>query len=325
MTQAPPAKGRTGRLWLTMLLLALLLLGGASWVFRRAVYQAPLAPQAGLQPPLALPPAPADAPVEEAVVVTAQGPVQRAVAGGDWLRVVPGDRLRADDALRTGKGGSAGLRVGEKSQLSVAEGSQLTVRELTRAVHRFKLDRGRIGVDYQADGKRVLRIENETSGGAAETTAARFSVLSSGATVAVATETGTVDLTGASKRVQVTAGSQAVVALGQAPSAPEQIPVKLLLKVAGAAGLPGSSLCARVEGVVQPGAELLIDGVAAPVDRAGRFSVPVPRQPKDKAQVLVAMRDALGREQRRTVPCVGETPESAIKDFALRWRRKASP
>ena len=40
---------------------------------------------------------------------------------------------------------------------------------------------GRIKVDDQPDGRRVLRIESEGAGGVAETTSARFSVLSTGA------------------------------------------------------------------------------------------------------------------------------------------------
>jgi hypothetical protein len=316
-------KGRPGRTWLTAALLAALVLASATLVFRRAVYEAPSASS----PASKVPPGD-DAAVasEEAVVLAAVGNVQRATAGGDWSPVSAGDRLHADDAIRTAKGGSAGLRIGERSRLSVAEASQLSIRELTRAVHRLRLERGRIAVDYEPDGRRVLRIENEASGGVAETTSARFSVLSTGTTVAVATETGSVDLRAADKVVRVAAGSQAMVRRGEAPRAPEQIPVKLLLKVAGTALGPGPrDLCARVEGIAQPGAQVTIDGVSAEVDENGRFSVPVPREPKDKRKVLVAMRDVLGREESRTVPCERAHPESPIQDFAIRWRNKRPP
>jgi hypothetical protein len=48
----------------------------------------------------------------------------------------------------------------------------------------------------------------------------------------------------------------------------------------------------------------------------------VPREPKNKRKVLVAMRDVLGREERRTVPC---EPQSATQDVAIRWRKKTAP
>ncbi len=323
MKSPAATKGRPGRTWLTAALLAALVLASATLVFRRSVYEPPSSASVPAKVPLG--DAAAAAP-EEAVVFSAVGSVQRATAGGDWSPLSAGDRLRADDAIRTAKGGSAGLRIGERSHLSVAEASQLSIRELTRAVHRLRLERGRIAVDYQPDGRRVLRIENEASGGVAETTSARFSVLSTGTTVAVATETGSVDLRAADKVVRVAAGSQAVVQRGEAPGAPEQIPVKLLLKVSGTALAPGPrDLCARVEGTAQSGAQVLIDGAPAEVDAKGRFSVPVPREPKNKRTVLVAMRDVLGREELRTVPCEGAPSEPAIHDFAIRWRNKRPP
>jgi hypothetical protein len=77
--------------------------------------------------------------------------------------------------------------------------------------------------------------------------------------------------------------------------------------------------------VAQPGTQVLIDGEPADVDRGGRFSVAVARDPKEKTGVLVTMRDALGREQSNTVPCIGEEPEAPIRDVGVRWRKKGHP
>lgn len=326
MSAPSPKTGRQARPWLKAAVAGALLLVLAMLVFRGAVYQ----PQASAPPRPAAPagpPAPAaEAESNETAVVTAAvGPVQRATGSGTYTPIAPGDRLRADDAIRTGRGGRADLRIGDKSELSVAEQSQVSIRELSRAVHRFKLERGRLSVDYKPDGMRVLRIENEASGGVAEAFSARFSVLSTGATIAVATETGSVDLRAADQVVTVAAGRQALAQKGAPPTAPEEIPVRLLLKVAGAAGAPQQGLCARVEGVAQPGSQVLIDGVPVEVGRDGRFSVPVPRDTPRKKAVLVAMRDVMGRQQQKTVPCAGEAPESAIHDFAIRWRGKREP
>ncbi|GAC1340035.1 MAG: hypothetical protein NVSMB23_09790 [Myxococcales bacterium] len=326
MTDPRPKTAPHARPWLKAAVAGALLLGLAVLVFRGVVYQRPPpAPIVAAAPPVPAPQAAEPEANETAVVTAAVGPVQRATAGGGFAPIATGDRLRADDAIRTGRGGRADLRIGDKSALSVAEQSQVSIRELSRAVHRFKLERGRLSVDYKADGQRVLRIENEESGGVAEAFSARFSVLSTGATIAVATETGSVDLRAAEQVVTVAAGRQAVAQKGAPPTAPEEIPVRLLLKVAGAAGTPQQHLCARVEGVAQPGSQVLIDGVPAEVGRDGRFSVPVPRETPDKKAVLVALRDVMGREQQKTVPCAGGAPESDIRDFAIRWRSKRGP
>ncbi len=299
---------------------ALLVLACALVVFRRSVYEPPAAaPQVTALPALPASPAVrADAP-EEAVVLSVTGPVQRAHANGAWAKLLAGERLKADESIRTGKGGSTDLRIGDKSRLSVTDSTQVTIRELTHAVHRFKLDRGRLAVDYKPDGERVLKIESEGSDAVAETTGARFSVLSSGSTIAVATETGSVNLRAAGQVVAIGEGRQAVARKDEAPGAALAVlPVKLLLKVAGA---DTQDLCASVSGQADPGSEVLVDGVPAQVDKAGHFEVKVPRRPAEKKNVLVAMRDPLGREETRTIPC-GALGDGNVDDLAIRWKKR---
>jgi hypothetical protein len=326
MTAPVPKTGPPGRLWLKAAGAGALLLGLSLLLFRSAVYQPHAAGPGQMGAGLPAPAQEAEpASSETAIVTAAVGPVQRATGRGGFEQVAAGDRLHAEDAIRTGRGGRAQLRIGDKSELAVAEQSQVSIRELTRAVHRFKLERGRVSVDYKADGLRVLRIENEASGSVAETFSARFSVLSTGATIAVATETGSVDLRAADQVVTIPAGRQALAQAGAPPTAPEEIPVRLLLKVAGAAGAPQQGICARLEGTAQPGSQILIDGVPAEVGRDGRFSIPVVRETPEKKAVLVSLRDVMGREQQKTVPCAGEAPESAIHDLAIRWHSKRRP
>src|SRR5438105_5963624 len=179
----------------------LLVLIAAVLLFRRGVYEPPAAPQ------LVSVPVPSAIALQQAVVLSVTGPVQKAYRSGEWSRLTPGDRLGADESIRTGKGGRTDLRIGDKSNLAVTESTQVTIRELTRAVHRFRLERGRLAVDYKPDGERVLKIENETA--VAETHGARFSVLSTGATVAVATELGSVNFRAAGKEVIVGEGQTA--------------------------------------------------------------------------------------------------------------------
>ncbi|MFL5376565.1 MAG: FecR domain-containing protein [Myxococcales bacterium] len=312
------ARKQTSRVVLVVLLL-LVGFAGARWVFLRTIYEPPVetaAPRA--QPAPA--PAPAPAPVvAEAVVESVSGRVERNVATR-WIDVSVGDHLRADDSLRTSRGARTALRIGENSRLTVTEGSQLTIRELTEQVHRFQV-RGNVFVDYKPDGQRVLRIENEENGAVAEAREARFSVLSTGTSLAIATESGSVDLKSKDQTIHVATGEQAFARAGEAPRPATPIPTQLLLKVANAAAA-GATFCADVEGSAPPGAEVLVDGQPVDLDERGRFSIRVPRSP-GKRLVTVETRDASGRRKAREVPCVADP--ARIKDLAIRWKRSASP
>ena len=306
------ARGRIRTIFESAALLAVLL--GVSWlVFRGTLYRPPAAQAAAH--------APEDGKVDEAIVVAVSGDVVRLSALGGASALAVGQRLRADDSVRTGRGGRTDLQLGARSRLTIAEGTQLTVREITEKVHRFKLARGRIAVDYQADGARLLRIESADGGAVAETQGARFGVLSTGTAVAIATEAGAVNLRAQGKTVEVRAGTQSIAVGGKPPSGAEPIPARLLLKVADAAAAQErEGLCAEVEGTAPPGAEVLVDGVPAAVADDGRFRVRVPAAP-DKTAVAVAMRDAGGRETTRTVPCGPGGNVARIQDFAIRWRK----
>ncbi len=307
-----PRRGRS-RTILEATVLLLVVTGGAWVLFRGTVYRAP-------GPPPAAPHA--EPRVDEAIVVAVVGDVVRLSPSGGTSSLAVGQRLRADDSVRTGHGGRTDLQLGARNRLTVAERTQLTIREVTDKLHRFKLTRGRIAVDYQADGARLLRIESADGSAVAETQGARFAVLSTGTAVAIATQTGAVNLTAQEKTVEVRAGSQSIALAGRSPSAAEAIPARLLLKLASApAAQEREGLCAEVEGTAPPGAEVLVDGAPAAVADDGRFRVRVPAAP-EKTTALLAIRDASGRETTRTVPCGTGGSVARIKDFAIRWRKK---
>jgi hypothetical protein len=304
----------------------ILVLAVAWFVFRHTIYAGSAPEVAAAVPPTA--PARAATPAapvqEDALVSAVVGEVERFDASGVKTALSVGDKLHASDSLRTGKGARTDLQIGEGSRLTVGEGTQLTVKEISDRVHRLKLTRGRITADYAKGGERTLRIENETGDAVVETKGARFSMLSNGKSLAVATAEGAVDLTAHDKTVQVAAGQQSVAMTGNVPSAAEPIPAALLLKVADAAGANQvDGLCAEVDGRAPAGTEVLIDGAPIALAENGRFRVRVPKDPKDKKAVLVAVRDASGRETTRRVPC--ETDPS-IDDMAIHWkRRKGQP
>ena len=302
------ARRTTSRLALESAAVLCAVLAGAWWIFARAIYRAP--PERGAISRTA------SAVVDEAIVEAVSGSVQRSTSQGDWAALVAGEHLRADDSLRTGKGASTDLRIGDRARLTVTESSQLTIREISQRVHRFQLARGRLKADYKPDAERVLRIES--SGGVVESRGARFSMLSTGTAVAIATDAGAVTLRAREGTVEVREGQQAVALEGRPPSASEPIPASVLLKVANAA-VDTDGLCATVEGVAPPGAEVTVDGAAATLAADGHFRVPVPHA-GERREVLVALRDAAGREETRKVRCVDPPPR--IRDFAIHWRKR---
>lgn len=314
---AVPRRASFPALLLLALLLALAVAGGAWLVFERSV-RAPPAPRQVAEPHGPVPAPPMEPPaVVEPTVVSLEGMVERSGPAGSWEPVLAGERLQADGALRTARGARADLAVGPRARITVAERSQVAVAEVSAAVHRWKLVRGRIGVDYQADGARVLRIEGAGGAATAETTGARFSALATSLGLAVATESGSVNLAAAGKAVVVAAGEASAARAGEAPLPPEPIPRALLLKVARSGSEPRAGACARLRGTAEPGTEVTVDGEAVPLGRAGDFDTLVPGRP-GKREVVVAVRDAAGRVVERRLRC--DAPPD-ISDLKVRWKR----
>ncbi|HEY7725036.1 MAG TPA: FecR domain-containing protein [Anaeromyxobacteraceae bacterium] len=315
---------RRGDASLARLILAALavaaLVSGAAWlVFQRTLGREGPAAASVPAPPPAAPPAPPAPPVERtARVVAVTGTVESGRGEGPWTPLRGGESLGQDESVRAGPGSGADIAVGDRARLTVAERTQLSVEELTEAVHRFRLKRGRVAADYRPDGARVLRIESGAGDAFAEAASARFSALSSGDTLAVATETGAVNLRAAGAAVQVGAGEVALARPGEAPSAPAAVPAAVLLKVVDAGRVASASLCAAVEGRVQPGSEVSVDGEPVEVGADGSFAARLRRRP-GLEQVRVAARDPLGRTAERKVSCRKERWER-IDDFAVRWK-----
>lgn len=280
-------------------------------VFRLGVYEPPRP-----APVAAAPAAPQSAPVQ-AVVLSVQGEVERGRDGTAWSAVEPGQTVHPDDLLRTGAHGHTDLAIGQKSRLSIGESSEVSVRELTDMVHRFRLTRGRMAAEYDPEGDRVLRVEDGAGDAVAEAKAARFSLLSTGTGIAVATASGAVNLSARRQTVQVAAGEQSFAPRGGVPLAPSPIPTSVLLKVANA--MPGVSptLCAEIDGKAAPSSEVTVDGAPVGMAADGSFHQIVPRS-RGKRSVLVAIRDPAGREKTHTVPC--SPMPATIDDMAIRWK-----
>lgn len=266
---------------------------------------------------------PAVEPAPAAVVATVEGVVERSRGDGDWERVAQGDRLEANSALRTGAGSAAELRVGDATRLSAGAETEVGVEALDGQTQRFKLKRGRLAAVVDASKGRVVRIEDE-SGAAVEATAAKFAVMNSGQVLAVATEAGGVTLMAAGKTVEVQAGEVALAEAGGPPSPAAPLPKDLVLKVVRAKQT-GRALCATVDGVAAPGAEVRVAGALVPVGRDGRFRVEVPRE-TGRAGVVVATRDVSGRTREEHVACAlqpqpapTEKPVPPVSGIKVKW------
>ena len=249
-------------------------------------------------------------------VVEVEGSVER-LRGEAWEAVALGERLRPDDTLRAGTGSRATLAIGDRSRLAVSDATQLTVREITAAVQRLRLTRGRISVDHQPNGARVLVVESEGGDSAARAGAARFGVVASGTSLAVATEAGAVRLEAAGRSVDVAAGQQAVAFRGAAPSAAAPVPAALLLRVARAVAAARGAC--TIEGAAPPGAEVRVEGRPVEPGPQGAFAVRVAIAP-GRRYATVATRDAAGRFVERRVGCAAEHD---VSDFAVRWGQDA--
>jgi hypothetical protein len=308
------------RLAAVLVLLIVLLAGGAWLLFVRHVYEPPEPLAPGPPPAAAVAPEPAPKEPDGAAVLAVQGRVERSGAPGAWAPLRAGDLLRPDESLRTGPAARAELAVGERSRITVAEATDLTVREVTRAAHRFRLTKGRITADYQPDGERVLRIEGESGQATVEAKAARFHIASAGVTLAVATETGRVNLRTAAGAVDVGAGEQASARAGAAPTAPAPIAAQVLLRLASA-GRAGADPCAVVEGRVTPGTQVMVDAEAAAVDAAGRFAVR-PRRRSGAALRVVAV-DPSGRRAEHQVVCRDDW--HPVSDLKVKWGHGKRP
>lgn len=316
------ARARTvsGRTVVVGAALVAALFGVAYWVFRSLLWESP-APAPPVPPPTP-PPAsqPSSAPAGEGAVVAAtRGQVELLAHGASWSAARVGARLGPDDAIRTGAGAEADLRLGERSTITVAERTQLAVREVAEAAQPLTLRRGRITADWK-EGERRLVVEDESGKVVAATKAARFSVLAAGETFAVATETGVVNLDAAGSQVEVKEGQTSRVEKGASPSPVQPIAKELLLKVATAQRV-GAEICAVIKGSTEPGAQVFVDGEPVAIDAEGSFSVSVPSR-AGREGVRVTTRDAAGREREKMIACQTNTSpkEKPIEGMGVRWR-----
>lgn len=259
-----------------------------------------------------------DAAVEAVEVVEVRGAAARLAERGEWIQLEPGQMLAVDEAVKTEPESQVTLKVGEQSTVELAENAEVRVREVSDSIQRLGLVKGRVSADYQEDGSRVLRIENEDGSAVAEVRKGAFSVANTGATVAVATETGSVDLSAGGEKVTVAAGEQSLVAKGRAPTRPKAIPVDVLLKVVDPGCRVQRERTIVISGRTSPGSSVRINEVEAEVGVDGSFRARIPLI-IGRNRIVVTTEDVLGRSKRRLFPCVKVDPGAPIKQIDIKW------
>ncbi|HET8541786.1 MAG TPA: FecR family protein [Anaeromyxobacter sp.] len=248
-----------------------------------------------------------------ASVLDVRGAVEHSDETGAWAAVSRGVVLGPRHSLRTGAGASAELAMGNGATLTITENTHCTVSELTTALHRVRLARGRIVVDYDLDGSRSVRVE--AGDASAESRGGTFGVLRAGDAVSVATQSGEVELRSSGAAVAVGPGEHAIAWPRQAPTRPRPLSRELLLRAAQVLESSRDRACGRLVGRVEPGSEVSVDGKTVDVDAEGRFAVlPAPKAPGRR--VTVVTRDAAGRTARRVVECEGD---ARLTGFDVRW------
>jgi hypothetical protein len=250
-----------------------------------------------------------------------RGSVQVKSAGGDWRDAVVGDELGADDAVRAGRNAEAVLFAGDGVAVRLSPRSELSVRELNEAAARVRLEEGHVTASVDASRRRVLRVQARSGDAVAESRGGSFGVVTDGAgQLAVAAETGTLQLTGAGTTVDVAAGQSATVTAGAAPSTPQTTPGSLFLKLAALAATHTNQTSTTVQGETTPGAVVRVGPTTAAADGEGRFVLQVPLQ-DGRNELAVEVTDAAGRASAKPLPPVVVDRSKPAIDAAVRWGR----
>lgn len=254
---------------LLVVLLCALLLGGGMAVYRAIFGEPPRAPRP--RPRVAeTPPAPATDVLETGTfrITGVVGPVE-ARRNGVWAPAKEGDRIGADDAIRTGPAGRAVLVAASGDELTLRERVELEVDRLEATVTELTLTRGKVRAEA-APGTERLAI---SSAGAQAIGAGggRFTVYADGrGAIAVASETGKVRVLARGGEVTLAENTQTYVPKNGRPRDPIPVPDTVFLQVAWPGGVhvrPNATLRGRVA----PGAIVTVNGEPAEVGPDGRF------------------------------------------------------
>ncbi len=249
---------------IVLLVLLGLLLGGAALTYRWLWHEEEEPTPAPAPPPAAL--------TTGVRLIDARGRVERQAEAGEWLPLGAGETVGVAERVRTDSNSRAELDIGDGSTLVLADRSELEVRKRDARETRFRLRRGRVFAKKQRQGKSLLRIEAPATDAAVTSEEGSFTVTTDGlGTLALATTAGNAKISAGERETAVEAGQQTVAFADGTVNAAAAIPESLLLKVGRLPKGVRRKRAIIIEGTSEPGAAVLVNGVAAQVDRRGRF------------------------------------------------------
>jgi hypothetical protein len=215
--------------------------------------------------------------------------------------------LGFEDAVRTGAGGVATLKVGPTGIIEVRERTEVSVLQLLGDRARFRLERGRIGA---TPGGTAVAIESSGSSAVAEATTGSFALFNDGrGLVAVVAEAGEVKLTANGGDTVLAAGQGARI-LGSSAPVLEAVPRSVLLKVSWPDEKVTRAINVTLRGEADPGAVVAVNGTQTQVSADGRFEAEVPLAPGTN-RLSVTSTDRFGR--------------TAAEEETVRVERRAPP
>jgi hypothetical protein len=255
----------------------------------------------------------------EAVVTAKNGKVQllRAV-DGTVAEAKVGDRLSVRDALHTDIG-EADVAV-EGVRVRLHEGSRLELKQVGKQNLRARV-RGSVESEVEQKGK--LDVEIENSDAIAHSDGGHFFVNADGrGVVAVASVTGTVNVSGGGKSIDVNKGEVTrLTKSNPRPSVPVAALRRVLLNVQWPNQRETNKATLPIAGRVDPGSRVFVQGEPVTVEEGGTFRTEVPLH-QGKQKIAVVTVDALGR--RKQVESVvlrdDSLPDVKVKKRLWQWR-----
>lgn len=242
--------------------------------------------------------------VPASLALEVHGRVEIKTPGGTWRPVAVGAAVGINDEVRTGPVSIARLQLGSQVTVELAEDTSINVAQLSQTLSRIRLQDGRVVSEVRAAKDFRFRVQVQGNNSQAETSSGRFGVMRRGAAPAVfAAEWGTLDVTGAGKRVTLQTGEQTQVIDNGAPSAPTPLPKSLLLKL----GQPPPSRMRTRQfnaiGETSPGASVTVAAHRVTPDSSGRFTDTVALVDGPN-EIVVQVEDVIGRKQTQRFPKV---------------------
>jgi mannose-6-phosphate isomerase-like protein (cupin superfamily) len=255
----------------------------------------------------------------QAVVTAKAGKVQVVrAADGTIAEAKVGDRLSERDALRT-EAGEADLAV-DGVRVRLHEGSRLELKLVGKQNLRARV-RGSVESEVAQKGK--LDVEIENSDAIAHSEGGHFFVTADGrGVVAVASVTGTVNVSGGGKSIEVNKGQVTrLTKTDPHPIVPVEALRRVLLNVQWPNQRETNKATLPIAGRVEPGSRVFVQGEPVAVGEGGMFRTEVPlRQGKQKIAVVTV--DALGR--RKQVQSIvlrdDSLPDVKVKKRLWQWR-----